>query len=72
VKHYSRGDVEIHSELNEIAQPGFRGTKTTLMDREPSVTASPRTTGPRSASVNPIASTPKSDMKMTPAHSCIL
>lgn len=43
-----RGDVEIHSELNEIAQPGFRGTKTTLMDREPSVTASPRTTGHRS------------------------
>jgi hypothetical protein len=36
------GDVEIHSELNETAQPGFRGTKTTLMDREPSVT-SPRT-----------------------------
>jgi hypothetical protein len=30
------GDVEIHSELNETAQPGFRGTKTTLMDREPS------------------------------------
>jgi FHA domain len=33
------GDVEIHSELNETAQPGFRGTKTTLMDREPSVTS---------------------------------
>jgi len=33
------GDIEIHSELNETAQPGFRGTKTTLMDREPSVTA---------------------------------
>jgi hypothetical protein len=32
------GDVEIHSELNETAQPGFRGTKTTLMGREPSVT----------------------------------
>ena len=30
------GDIEIHSELNETAQPGFRGTKTTLMDREPS------------------------------------
>ena len=40
------GDVEIHSELNETAQPGFRGTKTTLMDREPS--ASPqRTTSQR-------------------------
>src|ERR1700682_5669318 len=36
------GDIEIHSELNETAQPGFRGTKTTLLDREPSVT-SPRT-----------------------------
>jgi hypothetical protein len=33
------GDVEIHSELNEVDQPGFRGTKTTLMDREPSVTS---------------------------------
>ncbi len=33
------GDVEIHSELNAADQPGFRGTKTTLMDREPSVTA---------------------------------
>lgn len=33
-----QGDVEIHSELNETAQPGYRGIKTTLMDREPSVT----------------------------------
>jgi hypothetical protein len=33
------GDVEIHSELNDAAQPGFRGTKTTLIDRTPSVTA---------------------------------
>jgi hypothetical protein len=32
-----QGDVEIHSELNEAPQPGFRGTKTTLLDREPSV-----------------------------------
>lgn len=31
------GDVEIHSQLNETAEPGYRGTKTTLMDREPSV-----------------------------------
>lgn len=31
------GDVEIHSELNEAPQPGYRGTKTTLLDREPSV-----------------------------------
>ncbi len=40
------GDVEIHSELNETAQPGYRGTKTTLLDREPSVTSA-RSTGPR-------------------------
>lgn len=33
------GDVEIHSELNDIPQPGYRGVKTTLIDREPSVTA---------------------------------
>ena len=31
------GDVEIHSELNEAPQPGYHGTKTTLIDREPSV-----------------------------------
>lgn len=31
------GDVEIHSELNEIPQPGFRGVKTTLIGREPTV-----------------------------------
>jgi hypothetical protein len=33
------GDVEIHSELAEIVQPGYRGTKTTLIAREPSVTS---------------------------------
>jgi len=33
------GDVEIHSELNDIAQPGYRGAKTTLIDRAPSVTS---------------------------------
>ena len=33
------GDVEIHSELNDVPQPGYRGTKTTLIDREPSITA---------------------------------
>lgn len=33
------GDVEIHSELNETPQPGYHGTKTTLIDREPSVEA---------------------------------
>lgn len=34
-----QGDIEIHSELNETAAPGYRGTKTTLMGREPSVTS---------------------------------
>jgi len=33
------GDVEIHSELNETPQPGYHGTKTTLLGREPSVGA---------------------------------
>jgi hypothetical protein len=33
------GDVEIHSELNDVAQPGYRGAKTTLLERQPSVTA---------------------------------
>lgn len=47
------GDVEIHSELNETAQPGFRGTKTTLMDREPSVTGVRSATGPRPTQKQP-------------------
>jgi hypothetical protein len=25
------GDVEIHSELNDVPQPGYRGIKTTLI-----------------------------------------
>ena len=33
------GDVEIHSELSEAVQPGYRGTKTTLIDREPTASA---------------------------------
>jgi hypothetical protein len=33
------GDVEIHSELNDLAQPGYRGIKTTLIEREASVTS---------------------------------
>ncbi len=33
------GDVEIHSELSDRPQPGYRGVKTTLIEREPSVTA---------------------------------
>lgn len=35
------GDVEIHSNLNDAARPGFQGAKTTLIDREPSVTSRP-------------------------------
>jgi hypothetical protein len=31
------GDVEIHSELNETPEPGYHGTKTTLLNREPTV-----------------------------------
>src|SRR2546426_9095185 len=45
------GDVEIHSELNEVSQPGYCGTKTTLMNREPSVTGQ-RTTSQRSETRN--------------------
>lgn len=41
-----QGDVEIHSELNETAEPGYRGMKTTLMGREP-VVPGHRTTGSR-------------------------
>jgi hypothetical protein len=42
------GDVEIHSELNEIPQPGYHGTKTTLLEREPAVgTTTGRTEGVR-------------------------
>jgi len=33
------GDVEIHSELNDVPQPGYRGAKTTLLERQPTVTA---------------------------------
>lgn len=38
------GDVEIHSQLNEAEEPDFRGTKTTLTGREPSVTSQRRET----------------------------
>jgi len=45
------GDVEIHSELNETPQPGYHGTKTTLLDRDPGVGSitgrAGRTTGVR-------------------------
>ena len=43
-----QGDVEIHSELNETAESGYRGTKTTLMGREP-VVSGHRTTGHRAS-----------------------
>lgn len=33
------GDVEIHSELNDVSQPAYHGAKTTLIDREPSITS---------------------------------
>ena len=33
------GDVEIHSELSDSPEPGRRGVKTTLIEREPSVTS---------------------------------
>jgi hypothetical protein len=32
-------DVEIHSELTETVEPGYRGVKTTLTGRDPSVTS---------------------------------
>ena len=32
------GDVEIHSELRDAPEPGYRGVKTTLLGREPAVT----------------------------------
>jgi hypothetical protein len=46
------GDVEIHSELNEVAQPGYVGARTTLMNREPSVSGQ-STTSPRGAAARP-------------------
>ncbi len=46
-------DVEIHSELNETEDPGYRGMKTTLMQREPSV--APHRTTKRNDSLSPAA-----------------
>lgn len=43
------GDVEIHSQLNETPEPGYRGTKTTLMERAPSVASTQRTAAPSQA-----------------------
>jgi len=47
-----RGDIEIHSELNDVDQPGYRGAKTTLIEREPSVTSA-RPSRPRDATRGP-------------------
>jgi FHA domain len=41
------GDVEIHSDLNETPQPGYHGTRTTLLNREPGVGAITGRTGAR-------------------------
>ena len=38
------GDIEIHSELNETAEPGYHGTKTTLIGREPTAKVDHATT----------------------------
>lgn len=44
------GDVEIHSELNDAPEPGYRGTKTTLLNREPMASSQRPTASIRSAS----------------------
>ena len=51
------GDIEIHSELNETAEPGYHGTKTTLVGREP--TATPRR--PDHATTQRVAATRRVD-----------
>ncbi len=43
------GDVEIHSELAETPRPGFHGVRTTLIDREPSVSTGQTDVAQRSA-----------------------
>jgi hypothetical protein len=48
------GDVEIHSELNETPEPGYRGTKTTLLEREPSATSQRTTGGPAKPAVDAV------------------
>src|SRR5437762_11904939 len=40
------GDVEIHSELNEVAQPGYVGARTTLMNRQPPASGQKTTSPP--------------------------
>ncbi len=58
------GDIEIHSELNEMAEPGYRGMKTTLIGREP--TAAPRAdhaTTQRAAATRRVVDTIYADVK---------
>ncbi len=52
----ARGDLEIHSELSELVSPGFRGAKTTLLGRDPSVTQriGDRSPGARSEPVHAV------------------
>ena len=49
------GDVEIHSELNEIPEPGYHGAKTTLMGREPTVGTTTGQNGPAKSEERPPA-----------------
>ena len=49
------GDVELHSELNETPEAAYRGTKTTLMEREPSVPDEPTAARMRTATRGPAA-----------------
>src|SRR5260370_39072537 len=53
------GDVQIHSELNEIPQPRYHGAKTTLMARKPRARASTgqTTTGKNTTGQSPIDNT---------------
>ncbi len=48
------GDVEIHSELAETPRPGFHGVRTTLIDRDPSVSAA-RVNGLMNQAETPLA-----------------
>jgi hypothetical protein len=65
------GDVEIHSELNDVAQPGYRGVKTTLIDREPSVTSA-RVARDRAATrlltAGPLSESPRQDKVFAEIH----
>jgi pSer/pThr/pTyr-binding forkhead associated (FHA) protein len=47
------GDVEIHSELNEAPEPGYRGTKTTLLNREPTAASQRPTASIHASGIQP-------------------